>query len=134
MTRRFVRAGLALMLVLCAIALVTGTAVAEDPSTDEEEPFSLTVNTTLSGETNDTSFLISTGNESFEYDYNVSWQPVGGGTPAGDETGLTGDSIIDFGQSGMYYVNITGQFPHLRYSFDFFDGPQSDQPKIETIE
>ena len=134
MMGRFVRGGLVLVAVLCLAVLGAGTVVAEGPNTDAQAPFSMTVNTTLDGETNDTSFLISTGNQSFEYDYDVSWHPIGGDGPAGNETGLTGDAIINFGQPGRYYLNITGQFPHLRYPFDSFDGPQSDQPKIETVE
>ncbi len=110
--------------VLCLALLGAGTVVADSPNTDAEEPFSITVNTTLDGITNDTSFLIGTGDGTFNY--TVSWRPVDGGAPAGRETGLTRYHEINFGQPGTYYVNITGQFPHLR--------GVPDQSKIETIE
>jgi surface protein len=112
------------MAVLCLALLGAGTVVADSPNTDAEEPFSITVNTTLDGITNDTSFLIGTGDGTFNY--TVSWRPVDGGAPAGRETGLTRYHEINFGQPGTYYVNITGQFPHLR--------GVPDQSKIETIE
>ena len=128
MTGRFVRGGLFLVAVLCLAVLATGAVVAEDPSTDKEEPFSITVNTTLDGITNDTSLRIGAGGR-FNYDYDVSWQPVGGGAPAGSKTGLTGGfSTINFGEPGTYYVNITGQFPHLLDT-----GDPGDLPKIRTI-
>ncbi len=115
-----------------------GVFTANDSDTTEitvgRDAFSLTVDTTEQGETGDTSFLISTGGGQF--DYNVSWQPVGGGSSGagGNETGVTGDYLIGFEQPGTYYVNITGQFPHLRYRTNLIGQPQSDQPKIQTIE
>jgi surface protein len=152
MTRRRVVSVLAVVAVLCMASLSAGgvaaaSTVADDPSTvgdnastvaddqdtDTGDPFSITVNTTRQGETNDTSFLINTGDSQFEYDYSVSWEPVDGEGPAGSKTGLSDDHTINFEQAGTYYVNISGQFPHLRYPHTFGD-PESDQPKIETVE
>jgi surface protein len=149
MTRRRVVSVLTVVAVLCLASLSAGGAVAAspvaddpstiadnastavDPDTEADEPFSITVNTTRDGETNDTSFLINTGDGQF--DYSVSWEPVDGEGPAGSKTGLTGDHTINFEQPGTYYVNITGQFPHLRYP-SVLGYPESDQAKIETIE
>mgnify|MGYP007124896547 CR=1 FL=1 len=135
MSSRIVSGGI-LALVVLGVLLVGGTAAAADTDASESEPFSMTVNTTLDGETDDSSFLVSTGDDAFAYNYTVSWEPVDGGASdaGGKETGLIGDYQITVQEPGTYYVNITGGFPHLNYDTNANGVAESDQPKIKTIE
>ena len=125
-----------LALVVLGLLLVGGAAAAAETDADETEPFSMTVNTTLDGETGDSSFLVSTGDDAFAYNYTVSWERVDGepSDAGGKETGINGDYQITVQQPGTYYVNITGEFPHLKYDTNAYGFAESDQPKIETIE
>ncbi|MGM0745523.1 MAG: BspA family leucine-rich repeat surface protein [Bacteroidota bacterium] len=79
-------------------------------------PFITTWNTENVGQTGDTQILIPTGPTSLTYDYSVYWENVNDPSINGTENNIDGDVVLDFGVPGIYRVEITGVFPHIRFS------------------
>jgi flagellin-like protein len=89
------------------------------------EPFVMRVDSTISANTGGDKFKITTGSGTF--DYSVSWEEVGGSN-SGEQTGVSGDTTLNFPSGGVYELSITGDFPHMTYPFG------TDSPKIISIE
>jgi flagellin-like protein len=109
--------------VLTTSSVTTTSASSGSGSSDA---FVMRVNTTNSGSTNSDQFEVSTGSGTF--DYNVSWEKVGG-SATGEQTGVGGDTVLNFPSSGVYELSITGDIPHISYL-----APTTDAPKIISIE
>jgi flagellin-like protein len=110
--------------VLTTSSVTTTSASSGSGSGDA---FVMRVDTTNSGSTNSDQFEVSTGSGTF--DYNVSWEEVGGSN-SGEQTGVNGDTTLNFPSSGVYELSITGDIPHIQYDTVF----DADAPKIISIE
>jgi surface protein len=115
-------------LFVALVLVFVGLAGAQSPGS---EPFSLTVDTSNPGLTNDIQFLVSTGTGSF--DYNVSVNGSLENTTSELEN-LNGDAKIEWSSSGTYQVNISGEFPHMKHKFQNVDDSWDNDPaKIVNI-
>jgi surface protein len=79
------------------------------------EPFQMTVNTTLSGDTSNDQFRIQTGDGSSirslstsNFNYTVVWD-------SGSVSRQSDNYTIEFESSGVHQIEIYGDFPHIEY-------------------
>ncbi len=107
---------LAYLIVLNSIFASTSSA---------QEPFITTWESSFSAD----QIRIPT-NETYVYNYNVSWKKLGEEVDEGSASNLTDDFVIVFNEEGIYEVAITGEFPHL-----FFSKPEalSSRDKLLTV-
>jgi hypothetical protein len=92
--------------------------------------FSTTWKTDNAGVSNNDQIRIPTdaGLAGVPYNYNIYWEEIGNDGNNGSSTAHTGDVTITFPSPGTYRVDITGDFPMIRFPFS------SDKRKILTIE
>jgi surface protein len=97
------------------------------------EPFIMTVNTSKPGKTNNSQFLLNIGDPAYSYDFNVSVN--GSVTNSSSELeNRQQDTIIQWDNSGVYQVNVTGDLPHLIHDRQNLDGSwDADSAKIVEL-
>jgi flagellin-like protein len=88
------------------------------------EPFIMVVDTSNSGDTDNNQFRINTGSGSFDYDVSAN------GSIANSDSelnGVKGDVLLEWDSPGVYRVEISGDFPHMKYGFG------TDSTKIQSV-
>jgi surface protein len=84
-------------------------------TTTSGDPFKMTVDTTIAGETNNDQFRIQTGDGSAirdlsdsNFNYTAVWD-------SGSVSRQSDDYTIEFGEAGVHQIEIYGDFPHVEY-------------------
>ena len=78
------------------------------------QPFITTWKTDNSGTSSNTQITIPTTGTG--YDYDIYWEEVDNGSNNGTLTGQTGDATIDFGATGTFQIEISGDFPRIFFN------------------
>jgi gliding motility-associated-like protein len=101
------------------------------PLTSSAQSFITTWKTDNPGTSSATQITIPTTGAG--YNYNIIWSEVGNPTNTGSLLGITGTITLNFPSTGIYRVEIDGQFPRIFFNAASFL-PDGDSHKLLTVE
>lgn len=109
---------ISLAIAIIAITITIFVFISSDlrtNSSDSDNSFIIKVDSTgLGYVTDNDEYLIPAEYEKYDYNYDLEWNQVNGNN-SGEATNLTGDHKIEFGEKGIYEIQISGKYPQMKY-------------------